>query len=227
MLGHDPLSSAPLSSASNAPAQVTPSAGFAALLAKGVSGAGVAGAVSYTLTAAQGSYTLTGQVVGLLDLRQVSAVQGSYTLTGQAATLSYSGTVRILTAAQGSYTLTGQATAFSRARTLPAAQGSYTLTGQDATLVLTAAARLVAEQGSYTLTGQPAGVIWSNPPGVTAPQVWTPIRFAARMKRLKNLWYPTLVTDAVIEADSAAVWAKRNWPRLVRLRVKLVPIPLP
>jgi hypothetical protein len=46
---------------------------------------------TYTLTAAQGSYTLSGQNVSLKSGNVVSAAQGSYSLTGQALNLNYSG----------------------------------------------------------------------------------------------------------------------------------------
>lgn len=70
---------------------------------------GGVGGTSYTLTAAQGSFTLTGQdanlVVGRLPL---TADQGAYTLTGQDATLTYDQNFYTVTADAGSFTLTGQ-----------------------------------------------------------------------------------------------------------------------
>lgn len=131
---------------------------------------------SYTLVAAQGSYSLTGQAAGLRASRSLTAAQGSYSLNGQAATLRKSYPLvaaqggyslggqaaglrvdRSLTAAQGSYALTGQAASLSYGKQLVAAQGSYSLTGQAAALRL---ARVVsAAQGSYSLTGQAANLI--------------------------------------------------------------------
>ena len=110
-------------------------------------------AAGYTLPAAQGSYTLTGQSVGLKATRKITAAQGSYSLTGQSANLEHG---RRLAAAQGSYALTGQAAALKADRTMAAAQGSYTLSGQDVTLTYTPLGgyTLTAAQGSYTLTGQ-------------------------------------------------------------------------
>lgn len=128
---------------------------------------------AYTLTAAQGSYALSGQVAALKRIRKLAAAQGSYALTGQAAVLSAaikrliaaSGTYALLgsdarvdlqmPAASGSYTLTGQTLAERLARKVTAAQGSYALTGQPATLQGSAKI-LVAAQGSYALTGQTA-----------------------------------------------------------------------
>ena len=111
----------------------------------------------FTLTAAQGSYTLTGQAATLTADRTIVAAQGSYTLTGQAAGLLAD---RLLTSAQGSYTLSGQAAGLEAARLLTSAQGSYALTGQDAGLNY--GRFITADQGSYTLTGQDAGLLISR-----------------------------------------------------------------
>lgn len=118
-----------------------------------------AGGGSYSLTAEQGSYTLTGQAAGLLAGRVLAAAQGSYTLSGQAAALLKG---NVLTAAQGSYALTGQDVGLLRGLLLSAAQGSYALTGQDATLTYTplGAFSLTADQGSYALTGQSVSLLW-------------------------------------------------------------------
>lgn len=108
---------------------------------------------SYTLVAAQGSYSLTGQAAGLRASRSLTAAQGSYSLNGQAATLRKS---YPLVAAQGSYSLTGQPAGLAVARVITAAQGSYALTGIAANLVY--GKTLAAEQGTYSLSGQAAGV---------------------------------------------------------------------
>lgn len=134
---------------------------------------------SYTLVAAQGSYSLTGQAAGLRASRSLTAAQGSYALTGIAANLVYGKTLaaeqgtyslsgqaagvrlaRVMAASQGSYTLSGQPAGLRATRTLTAAQGAYTLSGQTANLF--AARRLTAEQGAYTLTGIAAGLIYSG-----------------------------------------------------------------
>jgi hypothetical protein len=81
-----------------------------------------AGGTSYTLTAEQGSYALTGQAAALRAARQLAAAQGAYALTGQTAGLQYG---RKVGAAQGSYALTGQAAALRAARQLAALQGAY------------------------------------------------------------------------------------------------------
>jgi hypothetical protein len=112
-----------------------------------------AGGVSYTLTAVQGSLTLTGQAITLPVARQLTSAQGSLTLTGQTALLPLN---RMLTASQGSYVLSGQAVGldFSGGATLVAAQGSYALSGQ--AMTPTIAVYLAMAQGAYVLSGQTA-----------------------------------------------------------------------
>lgn len=64
---------------------------------------------SYTLTAAAGSFALTGQTVALLYNRAISAGAASYALTGQNATLTYTpNATYTLSAMVGTFTLTGQ-----------------------------------------------------------------------------------------------------------------------
>lgn len=132
-------------------------------------------ATAYTLTAAQGSFTLTGEAASLTAQRKLTAGQGAYSLTGQAANLlrgfylgAAQGTFtlagqasgltvqRLLTASQGAFTLTGQNAGLTVQRLLSASQGSYALTGQAAQLLHGFA--LLAGQGSFTLTGQAAGL---------------------------------------------------------------------
>lgn len=99
------------------------------------------------LVAAQGSYTLAGQVASLGS--SLASASGYYTLVGQDVTFNFGA---LDAAAQGTHTLTGQAAVSGI--TTPAAAGSYGLTGQDATFNIT----MVAEAGSYGLTGQVAGL---------------------------------------------------------------------
>jgi len=139
----------------------------------------------YTLTADQGSYTLTGQTTGTLFARIFAADQGSYTLTGQATAFSYS-TASSLTAEfgsytlvgsnalvdvsmnaeQGSYTLTGQVTGLTYSAlnvyTIAADQGSYTLNGQTVNTLFNL--KVFADVGSYNLTGRQVGLVWSGAP---------------------------------------------------------------
>lgn len=105
------------------------------------------------LTAASGSFTLTGQATTLRAARKITAAQGSLALTGNSAGLL---AARKITAAQGSLALTGNATGLLAGRRLTAAQGSLALSGQAVTL---GAGRLVsAASGLFALSGQAAGL---------------------------------------------------------------------
>lgn len=108
----------------------------------------LAGGPFPTLTAAQGSYSLTGQAVILTRQRKTSAVQGSYAITGQAVGLKRQ---LVMSAAQGSYGLTGQAVTLKR-QLVTAVQGSYVISGQS--VGLTRQLKVTAVQGSYVLAGQ-------------------------------------------------------------------------
>jgi hypothetical protein len=57
-----------------------------------------------------------------------------------------------------------------------------------------------------------------------AVESFIPIVFASRLDRIKHLPYVTLLSDATTEADTNRVWAKRNWPGIIRIRVGLVPL---
>lgn len=110
---------------------------------------------SYTLAMGQGSYTNTGQTVGLKAARKLAAAQGSYSVNGQTVGLTYSGAgPKTLTVEQGSYLLTGQTSALRVGRGLVAAQGSYAKTGQ--TVSLRGGRVLMLAQGSYALAGSDA-----------------------------------------------------------------------
>lgn len=105
------------------------------------------------LTAAQGTYTITGNAATLRRNIPLTAGQGSYSITGNGASLKAG---RLLTAAQGSYSITGQAALLSRQVYLSAGQGSYSITGNAASLLR--GLLLTAAQGSYTVTGQAANL---------------------------------------------------------------------
>jgi hypothetical protein len=114
--------------------------------------AGTYGAASgYTLTAAQGSLTLSGQAAGLLKGSSIPVSNGSFSFTGQAA-----GFLRgsKLTAAQGSFVLTGEAAGLLRSCKISSAFGSFVLTGQ--AVGLTAARKLSVDYGAFSFSGQSA-----------------------------------------------------------------------
>lgn len=104
--------------------------------------------VNYPITAAQGTYTLTGQnSLFHLGWKMLSAY-GSFTLTGQASVVK---SARKIVSDLGSFTLTGQSTAFFFGKLLTAVFGSFSLTGQ--TTNLTSTRKLIADVGSYVWTG--------------------------------------------------------------------------
>lgn len=106
---------------------------------------------AYTLPAAQGSYTITGNAAGLRVARRLATSAGAYSLTGNAAVL---GVARRLIAAPGAYSITGSAANLVKGtvpRVLQAVGGSYVITGKPA--ALRAARRLQAAPGAYAITG--------------------------------------------------------------------------
>lgn len=109
------------------------------------------------LAAGQGSFSLTGQTVALLQGRRLVAVQGAFALSGQAATLR--GAHKLL-AAQGSYLVSGQIVALQGAHRVVLVQGAYAIAGQDAGL--RAGRRLAPDQGAYVLTGEDAALTFGG-----------------------------------------------------------------
>lgn len=124
------------------------------------------GSTSYTLTAASGSFSVTGTAATLKYGRALSADSGSFAVTGAAATLrkGYSlqaasgsfaatGTAatlrygRVIQASGATFQVSGTAASLKYGRVLAAAPGAFQITGTDATLTYGTA-------GSYTLTAQ-------------------------------------------------------------------------
>lgn len=121
----------------------------------------VAGGTAYSLTAAAGSYVLTGQAAGALKQSRVTADAGAYALTGVAAGLTKSAAASYsLTAEPGAYTLTGIAANTRKSTRMAAEAGAYALTGVAANLLKTTAGAyvLLADTGVYTLNGVAAGL---------------------------------------------------------------------
>jgi hypothetical protein len=130
---------------------------------------------SFSMAAATGYYSVTGEAATLLDKHILSAATGTYSLTGEAA----SGKLTV-SAATGTYALTGEAATTLWAHKLPAATGYYSLTGEAATLALgmseaagyyslTGEAttlkwghKLSAATGTYALTGEAATTLWAH-----------------------------------------------------------------
>lgn len=138
---------------------------------------------AFTLTAAAGSYSISGQAATLLKSRILTAAAGSYTISGQAASLkvgykltadagsySISGQAAtilhnsVLTAVAGSYAISGQAAALLKSRIVVADAGAYAISGQAASIVYTPAAgafTLAANAGSYAISGQDAAFVYT------------------------------------------------------------------
>lgn len=112
-----------------------------------------ASGASYTLTADQGEYSLTGFATTLRAERRLALAHGAYALTGFATALR---AARWMALAQGTYTLTGFTVDMTKGVSLPMAVGAYALTGFASNLRRDA--RLVAASGSYNLTGHAAGL---------------------------------------------------------------------
>ena len=111
-------------------------------------GAGAQGLIVIAYVPAAGAYTIT-------------ANNGSYTVTGQTATIQRS---RLLTANNGTYAVTGQTATIQKTRILAGDYGIYALTGQTASIVKTSPGNyvLIANNGAYTVAGQPATLLRSK-----------------------------------------------------------------
>lgn len=83
----------------------------------------------------------------------ISAATGTFTLTGVASTGRYT---RIVVGATGAFTLTGVAASFSRNYRLAGAVGAITLVGNAATFIRPNS--LTADRGVFTLTGRSAAL---------------------------------------------------------------------
>lgn len=122
----------------------------------------------YTLTADGGSFSLTGQDVGLLAARVLAADNGSYSLGGQSVGLIAS---RVLGVAHGSFVLSGQDVALNYSPagsyTLTADVGAFTLSGQSVGLL---SSRVISvSAGYFALSGQDVGISYGAPSVVVIP----------------------------------------------------------
>lgn len=125
--------------------------------------AAAAGGPDYTLTVDAGSYTQTGNAVGLLASRLLGVTAGNYALTGNAVGLYHN---RVLGISAGSYALTGNAVGLLASRVLGINAGAYVVTGNDVTLTYSGAAgptyTLTVAGGTYALTGNAVGLLLSR-----------------------------------------------------------------
>lgn len=102
------------------------------------------------LTAAAGSYVLTGIAVALNPGKRMLADAGAYVLTGMSVLFHV--TLRVF-AAVGAYALLGQSAILGWGRKVTAAAGAYVLTGLSVVLRINRAYVIVAAAGAYVLTG--------------------------------------------------------------------------
>jgi hypothetical protein len=112
-----------------------------------------AGGAAYTLTAASGSFALTGIAAAPRAGRTLAAATRSYALTGNATGLR---AARALGAAVGSFALTGTAAGLAKGSRLSAATGAFTLTGVSSAISF--GRRLTAGAGTFILVGTATGL---------------------------------------------------------------------
>lgn len=123
----------------------------------------VATTTAYSLSAAAGSFALTGVAAGLLAARKITSSAGSFVLSGQNVGLL---AARRLTSAVGSFALSGKAAGLYAGRMVGASAGAFSLSGQTAGLL--AARRLTVGTGAFVLTGIDATLTYSAAATVTA-----------------------------------------------------------
>ncbi len=119
--------------------------------------AGGGSPTDYTLEWEHGTFSATGQSIGLRTDRKLLTDHGTASITGQAVPLTVG---RKLAVAHGTLAIAGQAAALTAGRRLPVAHSSLSVAGQDA--VLRAARRLVAGHGTITITGQDVTLTYSG-----------------------------------------------------------------
>ena len=146
------------------------------------------GPASYTLSAAVGSFSLTGQTADLKRATRLSAASGSFVLNGQATALNITKKLNI---GYGAFVLNGQSVALTKSRNFTAACGNYNLTGQSVGLQIVVPTRnlvrndpfgynmmgamdedqgntLEISYGNFIITGQTAGLSTQRKLGVVS-----------------------------------------------------------
>lgn len=104
------------------------------------------------ITAASGSFTLTGNAASLLRKHTLTAASGTFTFTGNAATLIPPSTNKTMGADVGTFTFTGNAAGLSKTKRLIAETGVFTFTGDDALIDRS----LKHDSASFVVTGNAA-----------------------------------------------------------------------
>ena len=112
------------------------------------------------LAVGAGSFSLSGQAVSLEHGRRLSVGAGSYSLAGQDVTLTYTPNDNpVLDVGAGAFTLTGQDVALRRGYPLSVGAGAFSLAGQDVSLLRDL--RLSVGAGSFALSGQDVALLRS------------------------------------------------------------------
>ena len=118
-------------------------------------GGGASG--SGSITAEEGTYTLTGDTVTLAILGHVAIDSGTYTLSGFDVGINRTGTNKVIGTTTGSYLVSGATTTFLSHGLRVQAQtaGSYALSGD----TVTSGDGLLADAGSYAMTGADTNLV--------------------------------------------------------------------
>ena len=140
-------------------------------------------AAGYTITAANGTYAVTGQSVSIFRSKLITASNGTYAVTGQSAVITYSTNVNYaLSALNGTYAVTGQSVGINRSKLITASNGTYAVTGQNITVLFSRL--LSAQNGVYSVTGQPVSIVASGAPiPVAAIEYFIEIRSFTERRR--------------------------------------------
>ncbi len=115
---------------------------------------GSGGGTAYTLSAAVGSFALTGEPSAEKAGRPFAGSAGSFVLTGIAAALPRG---HPLSASAGAFVLTGEPLVPKVSRPFSAAVGSFIVTGATASIL--AGKQLLGTSGTFTLTGKTASLL--------------------------------------------------------------------
>ena len=117
---------------------------------------------SKRLTANAGSYALNGVTAGVYRAYKIAANAGAYSYTGVAAIVAYTPTANnyVLTANVGIYALTGVSSNVLKSKRVVSNAGVYALSGVTAGVVKSK--RVVANNGVYALSGSAAGLTKSK-----------------------------------------------------------------
>lgn len=143
-----------------------------------ISGQQAALSLGRQLAASVGSFSLAGQPVGILTARNLAANTGGFIITGNAANLTTTA-VYSLAAGTGPFALNTSSAALVVGRQVFATAGSFNLTANAAALIFNpapASYRAAADAGSFMLSGQSADFRtrlpgWRPEPRATA--IWT------------------------------------------------------